>query len=896
MVKEWLTRLRFLVTRKTHDDVDEELAFHLEQQTTANIASGMSSKEARRQALIAFGGVELAREECREERPGFWMETLAQDVRYSVRGFRRNPVFTLTIVSTLMLGIGATTAVFSVVDRILFRSLPYAHADRLVSLGMVQSLEMQEFAVGYFYYDWRENQRPFEAFTSENAVTSECDLTERNPAQLQCPLVEASFLPTLGISPVLGRNFLPEEDRPHGPKVALISYGLWRTRYNRDPGVLNRNIEIDGSAVRIVGVLPENFEMPRLQEADVLLPMARDELADRKSMPGGPRRVFARLKPGVSVEQARAEMEPLFQDAWKLIPADIRKDFHLQVRSLRDRQMQDVRVMAWVLLGAVAAVLLIACANVASLLMARGAVRQREMAVRSALGASRARLVRQALTEAALLSLAGAVAGCVLAEGLLRIFIAIAPAGIPFIGKAQLDLRIIGFTVMVSLACGALFGLIPALQRPNAEMLSGRALKVTSHALVRQWLVVGQIAASMVLLAGAMLLVQSFRNLENQQMGMRVDNTLTASITLGWHSYPTAEGMMAFYEQLVKKLRYGPGVSMVAVCDSLPPAANHNGRRFDSIIVSGEPRSVTGGGLVTFRWVSPEYFHALDIPIIQGEGFTEDEVNLGGRFVVLSQELAARLFPGKNAIGQRILLDGPETHGAVTARHDPASTEEWLTVVGVAANVKNAGLSGGQLPEYYKLRRQRVEDWGDSGTWGRTAVIVVRTSLPPEATARWIRSQVAALDPTLPVEIATLKERVSKLADQPRFQTVLIGFFAASGLMLAVIGLYGVMAFLVTQRAQEIGVRMALGADRRDILRLVMGKSVRLILAGTALGLLASLAASQVLSSLLFGVGARDPITFGWVTLLLVVVALVATAIPARSATKVDPMVALRCD
>ena len=496
---------------------------------------GMTAREARRQAVIAFGGMERAREDCREVRPGYRVETLLQDVRYSLRGFRRNPVFAITIVLTLMLGIGATTAVFSVVDRILFRALPYAHADRLVSVGLVQSLETQEFMLGSFYYDWRDNQKPFEAMTSEGAVTPECDLTERNPAQLSCPRVEASFLATLGISPVLGRNFLPEEDRPNGPSVGLISYGLWLTHYNLDPGVLNKTIDIDGKLVRVVGVLPKDFEMPRLQAADVLLPMATDEATDRKgnSGLGGPKRVFARLKPGVSVEQARAELEPLFKDIQKLIPPEIRKDFHLQVRSLRDRQMQDVRLTAWVLLGCVFAVLLIACANVASLLMARGVVRQRELAVRSALGASRGRLTCQALTEALLLSLTGAVAGCVFAEGLLRVFIAIAPAGIPYLDKAQLDLRIVCFTVALSIVCGALFGLAPALQKPRGEMLNGRALTAVSHAAVRRWLVVAQIAASMVLLAGAMLLLRSFWNLQKQQLGMRADNA-TAVAAMFW--------------------------------------------------------------------------------------------------------------------------------------------------------------------------------------------------------------------------------------------------------------------------------------------------------------------------------------------------------------------------
>ena len=888
MLKRFLTHLRFLVARRAHDEVDEELRFHLDQQIGANIAAGMSPNEARRQALISFGGVGKSREGCREARPGFWMEILAQDVRYGIRGFQRNPIFTLTIVVTLMLGIGATAAVFSVVDRILFRALPYAQGDRLVSVGLVQSMETQEFMLGGFYYDWRRNQQPFESMTSEGAVTRECDLTEGSPAQLSCPTVEVNFLPTLGVSPVAGRNFLPEEGRPGGPRVALISYGLWRTHYNRDPGVLNKTIEIDGKPVRVIGVLPKEFEMPRLQAADVVFPMTMDEAADRKSNSGigGPKRVFARLKPGVSVEQAYAQLGPLFEQTQKWIPAEIRSNFRLKVRSLRDRQMQDVRLTAWVLLGTALAVLLIACANVASLLMARGAARQRELAVRSALGASRGRLVRQALTEAALLSFAGAVTGCAFAEGLLHVFLAMAPASVPYIGRVQLDLRIVCFTIALSFLCGGLFGLVPALQRPREEMLTGRTLVSISHAAVRQWLVVAQIAASVILLTGAALLLRSFWSLENQQLGMREDNTVTASVMLGERTYSSAASKMAFFQQLATRLRFGPGVEVVSVSDSLPPADGHGGVRYNEILVSGRPHITEGAGtVVRNRLVSPEYFRALDIPIVRGASFREEDLNSNERLAILSQRLAEMLFPAQNPIGQRLNFE-----------HVSFPESAWYTVVGVAANVKNGGLTGEQTPEYYVLRRNRADDWGGRGVWGQTATFVVRSSLTQEETAKWIRSQVAALDPTLPVDVATLRQRVSKLADQPRFQATLVAFFAMVGLVLAVIGLYGVIAFLVAQRTQEIGVRMALGAARTDILRLVMRRSLRLIVAGLAVGLVAALAASRVLSSLLFGVGPRDPVTYGAVTMVLMVVAVAATLVPARSASKVDPAVALRSE
>jgi putative ABC transport system permease protein len=888
MLREWVTRLRFLIFSKAPSDLDAELAFHLEEQARANMATGMDAGEARRQARIAFGGVEPVREQAYAARPGYRLEMLGQDVRYALRGFRRSPVFTVTVILTLMLGIGATTAVFSVVDRILFRSLPYAHADRLVSLGIVHSLETQEFVMGNFYSDWRANQRPFEAVTSESTGPWECDLTERSPAQLSCESVEGNLLSTLGVSPVRGRNFLPEESRAGGPNVALISYGLWLNRFALDQRILNKTINIDGQPVQVVGVLPKDFEMPRLESADVLYPFQVDEVANRKANGGygSPRRIFARLKPGVTVDQAQQDMEPLFQESLKQVPADIRKQMHLMVRSMRDKQMQDVRVTAWVLFGTVLAVLLIACANVASLLMARAAARRRELAVRSVLGASRGRLVVQALTEAMLLALSGAGAGCLLAEGLLRLFVAIAPANVPYLNQVHLELRIVGFAVLVSVLCGLLFGLAPAFEKPTAEMLAGRSGRNATRATLRQWLVVAQIAASMVLLTGAMLLVRSFWKLEHEQLGIRTDRTLTVSVTLGSYNYGTPQRRMVFFQELEKRLRFGPGVSDVALSDSVPPENFHNGgQRIEDIVVEGRPRPHEASGeLVTFRRVSPDYFRTLSIPIVRGESFTDAERGSKEHFVILSNKLAGRLFPGQDALGQRMQMGSGDAN--------PAS----YTVVGVAADVKNGGLTGEELPEYYRLRRDQAEDWECCGHWGQTAVVILRSSLPAEALSPWIRTQAAAIDPALSVDIATMQLRVSKLADGPRFQTLLVGFFAMTGLVLAVIGLYGVISFLVAQRTQEIGVRMALGSTRSGILWLVCGRSLRLILWGTGVGLVAALTVSRVLGSLLYEIGSRDPLSFATVTLVLIAVALMATLIPARSAAGVDPMVALRCE
>jgi predicted permease len=883
----WM-RLRGLVAGRREDgEFVTELESHVTMHTEDGIRAGMSPEEARRQALIILGGAEQTRQAYRERRTLPWLESLLRDVRYALRGFRRNPVFAITVIATLALGIGATTAVFSVVDRILFRSLPYAHDDRLVSVGLVQSLEKQEFTLGGFFFEWRDNQKPFSSMTFERGVNA-CNVTEANPVHLQCALVAQTFLPTFGISPELGRNFLPEEDVPSGPRVALISDGLWLSRFNRDPNVLNETIDVDDHLVRIVGVLPKDFEMPRLQPTDVVLPAQMDVAAQHtvNSGIGYPMWAFARLKPGVSVAEARAEMEPLFLHTQLWIPAQFRQDFHIQIRSIRDRQMQDAYTAAWVLLGAVFAVLLIACANVASLFSARGASRVRELAVRSALGASRGRLIRQTLTEALVMSLAGAVAGCALAEILLRIFIAIAPAGVPFLASARLDLRIGLFTVLVSLLCAGLCGIIPALERPRATALVARSTNAGAHARLRRVLVSAQIAISVVLLSGGILLMKSFWNLEQQNLGMQTRNVLTVHVPLNGARYRTGQAYMDFYLRTEAALRRLPGVSAVGLSDSLPPDANswHGGRRYADIFVAGKPRAPAGtGGTVISRLVTPDYFHVLQIPILQGRGFAEEDRNASGDFMILSKQLAERLFPEGGAIGQHIqfanynpyfVLDGPV-----------------FTVVGVAANVKNAGLTDLDEPEFYELRSNHHPE-----SWNEHSVILIDTALPDSVAAPWVRTQITQIDPTAPVEIDTLTQTVNRLADRPRFETALLGFFALCGLLMAVIGLYGVIAFVATQRTQEIGVRMALGATRLDILRLIAGEGVRLIVLGGVLGLAAALAAAQLLKSLLFHVGTHDPGSFIAVTLLLALVALVATLIPARAAMETDPMTALRME
>jgi predicted permease len=834
----------------------------------------MSPKEARYATLRSFGGVEQVKEDCRDAWGVRFIESLLQDLRFGLRLLAKNPGFTAVAVITLALGIGATTAVFSVVDRLLFRSLPYPEADRLVSLSWMTPLDPNEFMLSYDYVDWRAAQTPFESMTSWNGV-ADCDLTEQNPVRMVCAQVESSFLTTFGIQPLLGRNFTPDENRPNAPKVALLSYGLWKSRFGSDPGAVGRTFSLDGQPTRIIGVLPADFELPSLASANVLVPelFTDAELSPRHDT-AHLIHVFARLKPGITPAQAQGALEPLFQQSLQGVSPQFRKDVHLRVQLLRERQIHDSKLAAWILLAAVFAVLLIACANVANLLLARAALRQREVALRGALGAGRPRLIRQQLTESILLGLIGGAMGCVLADLMLRGFLAIAPEGIPRLQQATLDLRVLLFTLAVSLLSGALFGLAPVLHLPSAEALTGRQVVAGGRSWFRQLLVVAQVAISLVLLAGASLLLRSLWKLQNDPMGIETSHVVTASLVLGQQRYPRPEQQVAFFDELEQRLQRLPGVTALAMSDSLPPGGPLFTMVYGMIQVRGRERYMEGtGGSVAYRTITPGYFSALNIPILRGRGFREEDRNPNAHTIVLSQSLAKKLFGTTDALGQQLQF---------------GSIGPWYAVVGVVADVKNGGLAAAPDPEYYVARTHSP----DHALRGSS--VLVRTSLSARATAPWLRSEIAALDPTLPVTIETMDQRVGKLAQKPRFNAALLSLFAGRGLLLAVVGIYGVVSFLVTQRTQEIGVRMALGATPGDILRLVSGRSMRPVLVGVLLGLVCAMAASRLLTTLLFEVRPDDPLTFAAVALLLVATSLLATYLPARRATKVDPMVALR--
>src|SRR5712691_506847 len=649
---EWLrvfgARLRGLFRKRYLDgDLDAELRAHLEMLVEENIRRGMSPVEARYAARREFGGVEQSKELHRELRSIPFLDALLQDLRFALRGLRNRPGFALVAILTLSLGIGSTAAVFSVVDRILFRSLPYPHDEELVSFGDKAPFEANESVLGPDYVDWKKGQTPFLSVTSFVPGGTDCDLTEKNPVRLKCALVESTFLPTFEIQPFLGRNFTSDEDRPHAPRVALISYGLWRSRFASDRSLPGHTISLDSKVTVVVGVLPPEFEMPNLGHDDILVPAALDGSTDRS--PNARQvilRAFARLRPGVTIKQAAAAMEPLFEQSLNYVPPQFRHEVSFRVRSLRDRQIQDARVASWVLLGAVLAVLLVACTNVANLLLARATSRMRELAVRTALGATRGRLARQSLTESLLLGVLGGLAGCWFAQLLLRLFVSIAPEGIPRLEQATIDVRVLLFAFGVSLLSGVLFGLASVLRRPAPELLTGKENRGTSRGMLRQALVTVQIAVSLILLVGAGLLLRSLWKLETVALGMDTKSVLIAGIDLAEYRYPDSGKQLAFFDQVESRLKQMPGVTLLALSDSLPPSGGMQATFLSSLEIPGHTKFSAGtGGMIGYRYITPGYFPALGIPIVHGRGFREEDRSPAAKPVILSEALARKLFP-----------------------------------------------------------------------------------------------------------------------------------------------------------------------------------------------------------------------------------------------------------
>jgi predicted permease len=799
------------------------------------------------------------------------LESLLSDLRYALRGFARTPGPFLLAASTMALGIGATTAVFTLVDRILFRNLPYAEPNRLVWFGMKAPISTTEFLLEGDYLRFQQHQQVFDSVTSLTNP-GDCDLNEREPLRLNCADIAGNFLPTFGVKLFLGRNFTAAESMPNGPRAALLSYGFWQRRFGGNAGVIGRTLTVDGRPVQVAGVLPPDFELPTLARADILRSQQVVLQASRAmTFLFG----FGRLKSGITAVQARAALNPIYRECLKFVPPGFVKEVSFHVTPLHERQVRDYRAVSVVLLAAVIGILLIACANVAGLLLARADARRREFAVRTAIGAPRARLTRQLLTESVTLALAGGAAGLLLGAVLLRLLVKLAPAGIPHLSRATLDTRVLLIALAVCVGSGLLFGLAPALRTPRAETLN-LARVAGGRLRLRQALVAFQIGLTCMLLSGALMLVESLRNLHRVPLGMRPEQLLTIRVQLGRERFNTAAQQAAFFARAAESLKLLPGVRALALSDTVPLYGYANTMIFSNIEIEGRPplsAQRATGGMTIFRTVSPAYFEVMGIPIARGRAFLEADRTSAEQVAIIDENLARRLFPNENPIGHRMRsgLSGP-----------------FRTIVGVARNVKNASLTQGDDPEYYYVWRAGPE----SGR-GR-AHVLLRSQAEPAALAQLVRSEIARIDPTLPLTITTMEQNLGRYIERPRFESVLLGLFAVLAIALAAVGQFGVIQSLVTERTPEIGVRMALGATPLQMVGMVLRQVIVWALAGASCGVAGAWFCARWLEALLFGVKPRDPASYAAVLGALLAVSIASAWRPARRAAGLDPAQVLR--
>ncbi|MEP6962063.1 MAG: ADOP family duplicated permease, partial [Acidobacteriota bacterium] len=741
------------------EEFRREIEAHIAHETSRLIDAGMGAEEAAAQARRTFGNLTRVQEGRYEWRRWMWWDDLRQDLRHAGRGMRRAPGFALAAIFTLALGIGSATAVFSVVDPLLFRSLPYPKDSQLISFGYFGPVDSNEFAVVSSYLDWRREQGPFQGMTSMRPGTR-CDLViSERATQRGCVAVETNFLHMFGVQPLMGRSFTREDAVAGAPPVALISSALWQEQFGGDRTVVGRKITIEEELTEVIGVLPRTFEMPQLGDVDVLRATRYSE-APRPSNSSALVRTFGRLRDGVSVEQGRAQMEPLMRASAKLdVPKELASEVRYVFRPLRDRQIQDVKAASWFLLGAVLTLLLIACANVANLMLARATGRSREFALRLAIGAGRGRLARQQLTESFVLALMGGAAGCVGAWVLLQVFTGLAPEGLLRLDRAEMNWRVLAFTIAVSAAAALLAGAWPALQRMSSEGLLTTKPAGRVRSGVRLLLVPAQVALSLVLLSGAAFLVESLNRLQNQNLGFQPEHVVIASFALRQQRYASPAAQAAFAQEMERRLASIPNVEAFGLTDAIPPQGAQ-GRPYSNMRVEGKPRLEANGGLVNFRRVTPGYFRAMGIPILAGRAFSETDRRESGAQLVLGASLSRKMFGLENPVGARVAISGDET---------------YATVVGVAGDTRNNGLAAEPYPEYYVLRMS------DGRGASRETVAVFRTTQSPQAMANAVQREMRGIDASLPVEVRSLEQHIRGFQQRPRFVAMLASLFAGIG-------------------------------------------------------------------------------------------------------------------
>ena len=815
------------------------------------------------------------------------MESLLQDMRYGVRMLLKRPGFTVIAVLTLALGIGATTAVFSVVNAVVLRPLPFADADRLV--GLRETLpDDPSIPLAYrTYAEWRDRNTVFEQVAAMVEWNANLE-TGGEPVLLEGMRVTSSYFAVMGLKPALGRTFAPEEDQPGAARVVVLSYGVWQGRFGGDPAIVGRGVQINGQDFAVVGVMPPAQGDRAVGWLDIWTPLGANDQRARLNY-GRYLLANARLRPGVTVAQARAELERLMTMLKREFPETHGKDYGVDVRPLKDFVVpRATQTALYILLGAVGCVLLITCANVASLLLARAATRQREIAVRAALGASRRRIVRQLLTESVLLAALGAGLGLLVALWLTDLLLALNPEALPRLAGVALDARVLAFTLVLCVLTAIGFGLAPALGATKVNV--GEVLKREGRAAgqsVRQrrlhgWLVVGQLALAVVLLAGAGLLIKSFVRLQAVEPGFALDHVLTMEVNLPFQNYQP-ERRVQFYQQALERLRALPGVTTAAATQSLPLRPTY---LTDSVFIEGQPVPPRGQEpQVRGTSVTADYFRALDMRLVRGRAFTEQETWQPSSVIVINEAFARRFFPGQDPVGKRVKA-GRDDDTAWSRAHAGAP---WPTVVGVVADTTQSSFDIQTIEEMFYPYVNTTEPPVVRMNF------VLRTKTEPAALAAAARDALRQVDPSLSLtHVLTMRQLADRTLLEPRFNLLVLGVFASVALVLAAVGIFGLMSHTVVGRTHEFAVRMALGAQAGEVRRLVLGQGLRLVFYGLATGLLAACVATRVLASMLYGVQPTDPLTFVVVSALLASVALLACYVPARRATRVDPMVALR--
>jgi putative ABC transport system permease protein len=862
---------------KVDHELAEEIRAHLDLLTETHIKHGLAPEAARRAALVELGGVEQVKESVREVRQGRLLEDLLQDARYALRSLRKHPAFTVIAIFTLALGIGANTAIFSVINAVLLRPLPYRDADSLVTL--TETVDGRSIGVSYpNVVDWRNQNTVFENLAAVRHRES-FNLTGNGESErLQGRLVSANFLATLGVKPILGRDFASEDDRPGVARAVLLSHALWQRRFGGDEKIVGQQLTLNRESFTVVGVMPADFEYGL--EADLTVPigLSAERFSPRGRDPGV--ETIARLKQGVSTETANAELNTIATRLEQQYP-ETNNGHRVRLDSLTEAIVGDIRPTLLTLLGAVGLVLLIACANVANLLLARSARRQKEIAIRTALGAGRSRILRQLFTESVMLAVGAGLIGLLLAVVGTSLLSSYLPEGIPRIREISTDAWVLLFTLGASVLTGLLFGLAPALQTSNPALTDtlkeGERNSSPGHNRTGKFLVVTEVALTLVLLIGAGLLVKSFWRLMRVDPGFNPQNLLAMQISV---NAGTDDGSRdaGFLDQLQQRVAQVPGVQSVAISNGLP----FEGANQPAFVIEGkappEPGREPNGILYI---TSAGYLETLGITLLRGRAFSSRDTPSTTPIVLIDEVFARQYFPDEDPLGKRLRQAG--------------SNSDYREIVGIVRHVEHSnleGLSAARGEIYTPFSQIPVERLP---RFVRRVNLLVRTTVEPLSLASAVRSQIAALDKDQPVfNVRTMEQALARSAAARRFSMILLSVFAALALVLAAVGIYGVISYSVAQRTREVGIRMALGAQTTDVLKLVVRDGLKLVVIGVVVGLVGAFILTRLMSTLLFGVTPTDTITYATVALVLIGVALLACYIPARRATKVDPLVALR--